>query len=486
MTQALTLQNMMSLLPLLITSATAVVVMMAIAIRRHHWWNATITVIGLNLALGSLYFAFKAGPQLITPLFIVDGFTLFFTGLVLVGTLASATLCNAYIEHYKGNKEEIYLLLVIAAVGALVLLSARHMAGLFIGLEIMSVAMYGLVAYTYQRARSLEAAIKYMILSATASSLMLFGMALLYAQYGTLSFGGLGEQMFMAPMNLIATAGALLILAGLAFKLSLAPFHLWTPDVYEGAPAPIGAFLATVGKVAVFAVFYRFLLTTPAMHNPMVIMTLSVLAVLSIFVGNLLALQQNNLKRMMGYSSIAHFGYIMIAILAAGSSAGEAMGFYLTAYTMTSLGTFGAITLMSSPANGRDSDMLQDYRGLFWRRPLLSATLTTTFLSLAGIPLTVGFIAKFYVAAFGVAAGAWWLMAALVIGSAISLYYYLRVMVTLFLAEPGMTKYDAPNDWGQKVGGLMVLGLLGLVILLGVYPDPLMTVLQLAKVIPVP
>jgi NADH-quinone oxidoreductase subunit N len=187
-----TLENFQALLPLLITCATTIVVMLAIAIKRNHWWNATITVIGLNIALLSSYYAVKVIPQTVTPLFVVDGFSLFFSGLILIAALGTATLTNAYIESFKRNREEMYLLITIATSGGIVLSFSHHMASLFIGLEMMSIALYGMIAYTYDRARSLEAVIKYLVLSATASAVMLFGIALIYAQIGSLSFSEIG------------------------------------------------------------------------------------------------------------------------------------------------------------------------------------------------------------------------------------------------------------------------------------------------------
>lgn len=479
----LTLLNLQALLPILVTSGTAILVMMAIAIYRHHWWNPTLAVGGLNLAVISLYWAWKAGPQWVTPLFYVDGTSIFFMGLILIASLACATLTHAYIERYQGNREEIYVLMTIAAAGGMVMVAAAHLASLFIGLEMMSVSLYGLIGYTFRKRRSLEAAIKYMVLSAAASAFMLFGMALLYAQFGTLAFPALGQFYVMPdPMQIGMTVTAsLLILIGFSFKLSLVPFHLWTPDVYEGAPAPVGAFLATTGKVAIMAVLLRMLSVIPAMHAISVLYAVKALAVLSIIIGNLLALRQSNIKRLLGYSSIAHFGYMLIGILLAPrpNVAFTVVGLYLVAYSITAIGSFGVIALMSSPTQARDADSLQDYRGLFWRRPLLTSVFTVTLLSLAGIPLTAGFIGKFYVGFAGVMQMDWVLLSALVLGSAIGVFYYLRAMVTLFLQQPGMKTFDADLHWGEQAGGLMVLGVTGLVLLMGVYPSPLIRLIEM-------
>jgi len=205
---------------------------------------------------------------------------------------------------------------------------------------------------------------------------------------------------------------------------------------------------------------------------------LSVIAVASILFGNLLALTQSNLKRLLGYSSIAHFGYLLIALVASKGLAMEAIGVYLVTYVITSLGAFGVITLMSSPYKGRDADALYEYRGLFWRRPYLTAVLTVMMLSLAGIPLTAGFIGKFYIIATGVESHHWWLIGSLVLGSAIGVFYYLRVMVTLYLIEPNLRRVDAQLHWEQRAGGVMLLAIAVLAFFLGLYPQPLLELVQ--------
>ena len=477
-------QHFIALLPLLITSATILVVMLGIAWRRNHTQSFLLSVVGLNLALLSLIPALQVAPLHITALLTVDRFACFFMALILVATLACVTLAHAYLgekqgKGYPGNREELYLLMLLAAAGGLVLVSAQHLAGLFIGLELLSVPTYGLVAYAFFDKRSLEGGIKYMVLSAAGSAFLLFGMALLYADAGSLSFAGIGAV--LAPAALpgpLVQLGMGMMLVGLAFKLSLVPFHLWTPDVYEGAPAPVAAFLATASKVAAFAVLLRLFQISPAAATPALHDLLAIIAVASILFGNLLALLQSNLKRLLGYSSIAHFGYLLVALIASQGLAVEAVGVYLATYVLTTLGAFGVITLMSTPYDGRDCDALYEYRGLFWRRPYLTAVLAVMMLSLAGIPLTAGFIGKFYIIAVGVQAQLWWLLGALVIGSAIGVFYYLRVMVTLFLMEPNLRRHDAPFNWGQRAGGMMLLLVAVLAFVLGVYPQPLLAMLS--------
>jgi len=484
-----TQQHFIALLPLLITGATAIAVMLAIAWRRNHGLSFVVTSVGLTLALVSIVPALRVAPLDVTPLLRLDAFAYFYSAVVLVATLACVTLAHAYLgekagaDGFPGNREELYLLMALSAAGGLVLVSAQHLAGFFIGLELLSVPVYGLVAYAFFNKRSLEAGIKYMVLSAAASAFLLFGMALLYAESGSLSFSGLGASLAAQGSSVLVQAGIGMMLIGLGFKLSLAPFHLWTPDVYEGAPAPVATFLATVSKVAVFAVLLRLYQLSPATSGGWLNDALSLIAIASILIGNLLALNQSNLKRLLGYSSIAHFGYLLVALIASKGLAVEAIGVYLVTYVLTTLGAFGVITLMSSPFQGRDADALYEYRGLFWRRPYLTAVLTVMMLSLAGIPLTAGFIGKFYVIASGVESQLWWLLGALIIGSAVGLFYYLRVMVTLYLVEPGMRRHDAPINWGQRAGGVMLLAIAVLAFFLGVYPQPLLELVQQAGLV---
>jgi len=483
-------QHLIALLPLLVTCATVVVVMLAIAWKRSHSMTFVLSVIGLNAALLSLLPTIGVTPLQVTPLMQIDTFACYYMALVLIATLACVTLTHAYLgeakvndgqtKGYPRNREEMYLLLLLSAAGGLVLVSTEHLAGLFIGLELLSVPTYGMIAYAYFNKRSLEAGIKYMVLSAAGSAFLLFGMALLYADAGSLSFAQIGASLAGASGSQLVQIGIGMMLIGLAFKLSMVPFHLWTPDVYEGAPAPVAAFLATASKVAVFAVLLRLYQLSPATAGGWLNDLLTVIAIASILFGNLLALVQNNLKRLLGYSSIAHFGYLLVALIASKGLAVEAIGVYMATYVLTSLGAFGVITLMSTPYNGRDADALYEYRGLFWRRPYLTAVLTVMMLSLAGIPLTAGFIGKFYVIAAGVQAQLWWLIGALILGSAIAVFYYLRVMVTLFLNEPNLQRHDAPFNWGQRAGGIMLMLVAALAFVLGVYPQPLLDLVQQA------
>lgn len=484
MTTELNLASLFPLMPVFIVSMTSVLVMLLISIKRLHAFSATVTVLGLNAALGwIIWFFINGSPASVMNLFMIDGFSLFYMALILVAGLACCTLSHAYIHDYRDNKEELYILLLIAVAGGLLLVSAQNMTSFFIGLELLSVPTYGLLAYTHERNKSLEAGIKYMVLSATASASILMGMAFLYAYSGTLDFHHLGETLITTLHEPLAVTGVGLILVGLAFKLSLAPFHRWTPDVYQGAPAPIATFLATVSKVAVLGLTIRFLFSSGILAMDGVRVILTIIAVLSVIIGNLLAVRQSNLKRLLGYSSIAHMGYILIAVVAAGLSSLPTINIYIVAYVLTTIGAFGAVALMSSPYDGDEAESLAEYRGLFWRHPVLTAVLTVMMLSLAGIPLTAGFIAKFFVVLSAVTGAAWVLLAVVILGSAIGLYYYLRVLVVLYMTPPEKKGLDVQGNWGMQAGGVMVLLTSLLVLVLGVYPAPLIWIANLARII---
>lgn len=485
-----------ALSPILLTSAAVLAVMLAIAFRRNHWWNATAGVVFLNAAWVSvavLFFGPLVAPDVVpavmpievTPLLVIDHYALFYFGIILVCTLACATLSHAYLEGYAGNKEEMYLLLTLAALGGMVLVSSRHFASFFIGLELLSIPLYAMVGYPHRSRRALEGALKYLVLSAAASAFLLFGMALIYAEVGSMIFTKIGAHM-AAPEGVsgMMGLGLAMIVVAVGFKLSLVPFHLWTPDVYEGAPAPVTSFLATASKTAVFAVLLRYFVEAQAYKNEAVLLVLTVLAILSMVVGNVLALLQNNVKRMLAYSSVAHFGYCAVALIAAGPLAVEAVGAYLLTYVVTTLGALGVITLVSSPYNNDgDAEDLEDYRGLFWRRPYISSILTAMLLSLAGIPATAGFIGKFYIIAAGVDAREWWLLGAVILGSAIGLFYYLRLMIIMFMDRDRQQRFEAPLNWAQQTGGYMVLAVTLASFVLGLYPQPFIEIIQLAPLV---
>jgi NADH-quinone oxidoreductase subunit N len=473
----MTLQQLFALSPILIVGLTVVAVMLAIAVKRHHQWTAIISMMGLSLALvpllvhlglpGSSAFA---SPQTVTALLRIENYACFYMAMILIAALTTTTLSHRYMEGYEGNREELYLLLLLSTLGGLVLTASCHFGSFFIGLELLSVAMYGMAAYLVKERRSLEAGLKYLVLSAVASAFIVFGMALVYSQTGTLIFSEIGASIANVADDerVVMILGGAMLLIGIGFKLSLAPFHLWAPDVYEGAPAPVTSFLSTASKIAVFALLLRYFVEARAYQYGVLV------------IGNVLALQQQDLKRLLAYSSIAHFGYLLVALIASGALAVVAIGIYLLTYAVTTLAAFGVITLMSSPYKHHDAEILFDYRGLFWKHPYLAAVLTLALLSLAGIPLTAGFIGKFYVLRAGVDKRLWMLIAAVVLGSAVGLYYYLRAMVQLYLRQRWVAPFSAPPDWARGAGGGTLILLTLLMLALGVYPGPFIMLVQAA------
>ncbi len=481
----MTLSDLLPLMPLLLVTGTAVVAMLAVAIKRHYGVTVWITVGGLLLSALVAWNMMSFTNQQVTPLLIIDQYSLFFTVVTCLSAMAIAILSYPYLEKLDDQREEYFLLLGVATIGAVVMVSSNHFVSTILGLETLSMSLYGMVAYPVHVKDSakfpLEASVKYLVLSAAASGFMLFGMALVYAQTGTLSFASMTEMVNGETAGLgteYSVIALLMIVAGMAFKLSLAPFHMWTPDVYEGSPIPAATYLATIGKAGMFVVLLRFIETSQALEFDGLITVLSLLAVASILAGNLLALLQDNLKRILAYSSIAHMGYVLIAIIASfyieGRISIEAVTFYLVAYMIMSLGAFGVASVISS--SEKENDHINDFSGLFWRSPWLAVVFTGMLLSLAGIPLTVGFIGKFYLFFAGVEAALWVLLGALVIGSGIGLYYYLRIVYRMVLPaeDNGSSQLTAVNLSARGVLAILFL----LLLILGVYPGPVVTLIE--------
>lgn len=475
-------KELLNLAPLILLTLTTVGVMLHIAFARRYHFIGAATILGMNLALLSLplLWIYNDGlPVPVTPLLVMDGYALFYSGLILACALGVLTLCGAYFESYEGNREELYLLLLMSTLGAVVMAMSRHFAGFFIGLELMSIPLYAMVAYPVKDSRALEGGIKYLILSAAASAFMLFGMALLFAETGALGFAELGARLGTGREPILLT-GAAMMLVAIAFKLSAVPFHLWTSDVYEASPAPVAAFLATVSKVAVFAATFRLFLQVGVFKEATALQALSVLAIASMVLGNVLALAQDNVKRILAYSSIAQFGYLLVALIAAGERATEAAGIFLLTYVVTTIGVFGVMALVSSPMKERDVEHIEQFRGLFWKRPYLSSIMVAMLLSLAGIPVTAGFIGKFYVIALGVEERLWWLMGAVILGSAIGLFYYLRVLIMMFQPIPTRDHVSEPLNWIQNAGGAMLVTAMLFMLVMGVYPEPFLDIIRQA------
>jgi NADH-quinone oxidoreductase subunit N len=391
--------------------------------------------------------------------------------LILASGLFTIPLSYSYLKDREVNQEEFYVLLLLAMLGAMVLVCSSHFASFFLGLEVLSISLYALIAYPKSSICHAEAGMKYLVLASVSSAFLLFGMALVYADSGSLTLASIASNVGdNAHYTVPFTAGLTLLMVGIGFKLALVPFHMWTPDVYEGAPAPVTAFIATVSKGAVFALLLRYFTQIDIQHSPALLQVFALLAVISMITGNLLALFQKNLKRILAYSSIAHMGYLMVAFLAGGAMAAKVTAFYLTAYFITTFGAFGIIAFLSG--KDRDADDIGDYRGMAWQRPFLTAVFTLMLLSLAGIPLTAGFMGKFYLLSAGASSELWGLVITFALSSVIGLFYYLRIIFSLF-AKPAAEQ--SPILPRISLPGCIVLAVLTtLLVWIGVYPGPLL------------
>jgi NADH-quinone oxidoreductase subunit N len=460
--------NLSHLVPFLIIATAPIIIMLAITISRNYKVVYGFSLFMFFAAFLSLFFVMPDTPVYLKPLFIIDSYSILFLGIIYSVSFMITILSYIYLNHHGGEREEYFIILFVATLGASVLVISNHFISFFLGLETLSISLYVLISYLKYRAYCIEAGVKFLVIASIATSFLLFGMALIYAATGTMSFkeisvspGASGDSL---PLLLI---GIGMMLAGIGFKLALVPFHMWTPDVYQGAPAPISAFIATISKGAVLAIFLRFFNDIHGSQNNALVTIISAVAILSMFTGNLLALKQTNFKRLLAYSSIAHLGYLLITLIAGTSTGVQAAVFYLVSYIITTLGAFGIISIFSICEH--DSENIDDLRGLFWKNPWIAFVLTLTLLSLAGIPLTAGFIGKFYLALAGLKSGLWILVLSLIINSVISLYYYLRVIKIMF------TPSEKENLPVISLTAYLVLTFFALVILfLGILPAWLM------------
>jgi NADH-quinone oxidoreductase subunit N len=470
--------DFLSIVPLFILTSAAILILFSIAVKRNHKVIYVITAVSLAADFAYLAIYKATAIWLIEPLFIFDGFGTFNTGLILLTALAVTMISYAYFEQREERKEEYYILLILATLGAVVLVISKHFISLFLGLEILSVSLYSMIAYLRKRERSDEAGIKYLILAAFSSAFLLFGMALVYMEVGSMEFSGIARYLSSSSeMPLIVFAGFGLMIVGVGFKLGIVPFHMWAADVYEGAPAPVTAFIATVSKGGMMALLVRFFTQINGYQYHTLILVFTFIAIASMFIGNFLALRQGNVKRVLAYSSIAHIGYLLVAFLAGGKLGVEAVSFYLVAYFITTTGAFGVLATLSD--KDRDAELLDDYKGLFWTRPWTATIFSAMLLSLAGIPLTAGFIGKFYIVAAGVNAHQWLLIVILAVNSAIGLYYYIKIIATMVERYEGEREpTDQLHPSIYIVSGVTMAILTLLLIWIGVLPNVIMELIQ--------
>ena len=471
----MTVSKLMALAPVLLLSLTIIVLVLHASLKRDHKSAWYISALGLMITLWGTYYASEYAQQ-VTVLIKVDQWGLLFTGLIVVSTLTTLAISRDVFLSEGNRKEEYYLLILLSTLGAIVLCQSSHIVSLLLGMELMGIAVYAMIAFPEDDALPLEASIKYLILSACASAMLLFGFALLYAATGDLSFAGIGSKVGSAyeSNSMLVVAGTAMVLSGIGFKLSLVPFHMWTPDVYEGAPTPVTNFLATVSKGAMFVALTRLVLDGQFYQFPSLMFVLTLISVGSMLVGNLLALRQENVKRLLAYSSIAHFGYLLMVIIGFSSFKDteeilglgrDALTFYLAAYILS---TLAAIVVVANVAKEKKAH-IDAFTGLFWKQPIQAATLMVAMLSFAGIPLTAGFMGKFYLITLGLDAGLWLLLSGLIIGSAIGIYYYLRLIFAM--SSPlGDSPVPAKQSlsWRDALAFILLLS----VLYMGSWPQP--------------
>jgi NADH-quinone oxidoreductase subunit N len=397
---------------------------------------AMVSSAALGLAIYTAVSMFGSGLQAPfnadRPMLQLDPLSSFAIALIALGALLCVWVSVTYLPALHINHGEYYALLLLATAGMFVLVSAVDLIALYLGLELTSLPLYALAGFNRRKLRSNESALKYFLMGAFTSAVLLYGMALLYGATGHTDFVGISRG-FVGGGGL-ALAGLALVVAGLAFKIAAVPFHQWAPDVYEGAPTSVTAFMAVTVKTAGFVVLLRFLvLALPEMGERLAVL-LQVLAALTMLVGNIMAVIQTNVKRMLAYSSIGHAGYILVAFATGTPEAWTAILFYLCVYLFMTLGAFCVVIALAQ--GGREWEDIEDFSGLASRRPALAALMTLFLLSLAGIPGTAGFMAKFYLFVAAVNGDQIVLVFILVGTSVISLFYYLRLPVAMYMREP--------------------------------------------------
>jgi NADH-quinone oxidoreductase subunit N len=437
----MTLSDLNTILPLLVLVVwTSLLLLVDLFIPKgRKSWTALLAAVGLALAMG-LTLA-QAGDQAsgFGGMVRLDGFSSFL-GVLFLGTgLLSVALAYGYLKRMGLERGEFYTLLMFSVCGMLLMAHAADLIVIFLALELLSIPLYVLAAFARPRADSEEAGLKYFLLGAFATGFVVYGITLVYGATGTTSLAIIVERLALAPAALspiLLTIGAALILVGFSFKVAAVPFHMWTPDVYQGAPTPVTAFMAVGAKAAGFAALMRiFVLAFPSLGADLT-PVLWALAALTMLVGNIIAIAQTNIKRMLAYSSIAHAGYILMALVAFGNPAvaGDAVAsalFYLVAYAVTSFGAWSVVMAIEKPdARGLE---INDFAGLGRRKPLLAAAMTVFMLSFTGMPPTLGLVGKFFLFRTAIEGGFIWLAVIGVLTSLISAYYYLRVVVTMYM-----------------------------------------------------
>jgi NADH-quinone oxidoreductase subunit N len=457
-------------LPEIVLSVVALLIMFLEAVLSEEQKKifGPLSIVGLAAALGAALAAGGDPGAAFHNMLVVDGFATFFRVLVIgVGLLAVFSSIE-YLDRERSNGGEYYALILFSIVGQSIMVSANELIMVFIGLEISSISSYVLAGYLRDDPRNNESALKYFLLGSFATAFLLYGVAWIYGLTGSTNLSLIRQALASGSAPSLAFTGtaAALILVGLAFKLSAAPFQIWAPDVYQGAPAPISAFLSTGPKAASFAILVRIFMTAfepIASHWEPIIW---VIALATMIIGNFAALQQTNIKRMLAYSSIANAGYVLIAVAANSDIGSAAVMFYMAAYALTNLGAFAVVTHIAR--KGERYVMIEDFAGLSQRQPAMAAMFTIFLLSLIGVPLTGGFFGKFYVFKAALDSHLVWLTVLGLLNSAVAAYYYLRVLVVMYMKDP-VASPEANAPAGAALQFAVYAAAFG-TLLLGIFP----------------
>jgi NADH-quinone oxidoreductase subunit N len=493
--------NLALIAPELIVGVAGVIIMMVDAFtrREQRWTTGSLSIISLLAAAVASVWLWSSWParSAFNGMIVLDELRLSFTLIFIIVALLTVLISSIWIETEKLPAGEFHSLLLFATSGMMLMASAGDLVIVFLGLEILSIATYVLAGFRRTDIRSNESSLKYFILGSFASAFLLYGIALIYGATATANLPGTTniatiasrlDQSLYPPLLL---AGAAMMLVGFGFKIATAPFHVWTPDVYEGAPTPVTAFMAAGPKAAGFAAFMRVFVFGFPIATAVVsaggyahkawLGALAIMAVLTMFVGNLAAIVQNNVKRMLAYSSIAHAGYALVGFVAAGaattpedrSAALSAVGFYLLTYAVMNMGAFAVVTLIAR--RGDQQTTVDDYNGIGFASPVLAFSLSLFLLSLLGMPLTAGFMGKIFVFSAALKQGYVWLVVLGVLNTAVSAYYYLRLIIVMFFRERTGT-WDMPRV-PASIAVALILTIVG-VFYLGLFPGRVFNAFQ--------
>ncbi len=468
MLPTLSVLNLNGAVPQIAVAGAGMLIMLIDALfhRGSRRWAAYLALLGLAVALARVVESGASAETILDGALARDGLGMAFALVLIVAAALSVLVAMDYLRREEHERAEYYALILFATAGGLAMAMANDLVAVFIGLETLSISLYVLSAFFTGDAASREAALKYLLLGAFASAFFLYGIALLYGASGTTRLVEMGTAIRLAGTQAdpLLWGGVALIIVGVGFKLALVPFHSWAPDVYQGAPTSVTAFMSVASKVAAFAALVRLLVVVLAPAAPLTSALLALLAVLTMTVGNILALAQDEVKRLLAYSSIAQAGYILVAAVA-GEVGAAAVLFYLLGYAFTNLGAFAVVLAWSRRGEGRLP--FSDLAGLGFRRPWTAAALSLFLLSLTGMPLTVGFVGKLYLFGAAVQAGWTWLAIVAVLNSVVSAFYYLRLVVIMYMREAEMPL--ALQRAGLALGVALAVCAAG-VILLGLVP----------------